>query len=82
MADSARRRSDAVGAAATAGLVGLIVVGSLMILDPHLTYRGSADLLFALLALGAWTEGSERPAGMRSAIFERPAPDLSPAPQS
>jgi hypothetical protein len=49
----ARYRNDAVGAAALAVVVSLIVIAALMTLDPHLTYRGSADLVFALLALAA-----------------------------
>jgi hypothetical protein len=61
MAENARNRADSVGAAATGALVGLVVVGLLMILDPHLTYRGSGDFLFSLMALGAWTEAVVRP---------------------
>jgi hypothetical protein len=46
-----RERTDAVGAAAMAGFTYLIVVVTLMLVDPHLTGRGSADLFFPLLAL-------------------------------
>jgi hypothetical protein len=48
-----RSREDAVGVAALAVVTALVVIGVLMILDPHLTYRGSADLLFVLLGLTA-----------------------------
>jgi hypothetical protein len=63
---TARRRSDAVGVAAAAAFTGLCVVTVLMTLDPHITARGSGDLLFSLLALslvasaGA-TRGGSRP---------------------
>jgi hypothetical protein len=46
-----RKRGDAVGVAAAAGFAYLIVMLTLMVSDPHLTLRGSADLFFPLLAL-------------------------------
>jgi peptidoglycan biosynthesis protein MviN/MurJ (putative lipid II flippase) len=45
------KRADAAGIAATAVFTALSAQVVLMILDPHLTYRGSGDLLFMMLAL-------------------------------
>ena len=59
-----RARTDAPSAAALGVIVALSVVGVLMCLDPHVTYRGSADLLFALLGIVAAAKAmpSEEPA--------------------
>jgi len=50
-----RRRTDAIGVAAAAAFTALCVVTVLMTLDPHVTVRGSGDLLFSLLALSLAT---------------------------
>jgi hypothetical protein len=61
-----RERADSVAVAGLAVVVGLSVVGVLMILDPHLTYRGSADLLFSLIGLTA-VGGAARPSSRSAA---------------
>jgi murein biosynthesis integral membrane protein MurJ len=54
-----RERTD-VGVAALALCVALVGIGVLMIIDPHLTYRGSADLVFLLLGITASAGSTER----------------------
>jgi hypothetical protein len=46
-----RERTDVIAVAAAAGFAYLVVLTTLMLFDPHLTGRGSADLFFPLLAL-------------------------------
>jgi putative peptidoglycan lipid II flippase len=45
------RRADAAGIAATAVVTAVCAQVFLMFLDPHLTYRGSGDAFFMILAL-------------------------------
>jgi hypothetical protein len=51
MLEVLRGGRDAVGVAASAAFTATIVIFVLMLFDPHLTVRGSADLFFPLLAL-------------------------------
>lgn len=62
----ARERTDAFGVAAIASFSSLAVMGVLMTFDLHLTLRGSADLMFALLAIACTAMGASA-AGSRDA---------------
>ncbi|MDQ0381542.1 O-antigen ligase family protein [Amycolatopsis thermophila] len=70
----ARRYRDAVGVAALAVFVATVVITVLMIFDPHLTYRGSAETYFALLAMAgvAWRAPEDRSESRDLAIRGRP----------
>ncbi|MCU1658677.1 MAG: hypothetical protein JWO57_3333 [Pseudonocardiales bacterium] len=51
--DTGRHRDDATRIAGIAIFVSVIVMSVLMIFDPHLTYRGAAEEMFALFALAS-----------------------------
>ncbi len=48
---TAHRAADARGVAGATVFVAVIVIAILMLFDPHLTYRGSADEFFFMIAL-------------------------------
>ena len=64
--------TDSGGVVATAVIAAMAVLMVLMTFDPHLTLRGSADLLFALLGLLA--ASSYRAVGREDASRDGPAP--------
>ena len=55
---AARRAVDATSIAGFAAFVAVIVMTTLMVFDPHLTYRGAGDAMFFLLALVVAGTGS------------------------
>lgn len=57
---TARHCGDLRGAVAAAAFTYLVVIVVLMLLDPHLTVRGSADLFFPLLALALLRQAGEQ----------------------
>jgi hypothetical protein len=56
----ARSRRDSVGVAATASFASLLALFVLMSFDVHLTLRGTADMLFSLLALATAVRGDRK----------------------
>lgn len=58
--EGAHRANDARSVAGIAVFAAAMVITALMTFDPHLTYRGSADLFFFLIALTAPRTSSAR----------------------
>ncbi|WP_162530872.1 hypothetical protein [Rhodovastum atsumiense] len=71
LAQVARRRTDVVECAATAGFCWVAAMAVLMLFDPHLTIRGGADLFFPLLALALVPAASTRQSAPHTILPER-----------
>lgn len=59
------RRADSAGIAATAAIVAACAQLVLMLFDPHLTYRGSGDAFFMILALVRILPAARKPDAVR-----------------
>jgi hypothetical protein len=66
------RRADPAGVAATAVAASMCSQLVLMVFDPHLTYRGSGDLFFMILALVRVLPGRAQPAEEKKLAGVRP----------
>ena len=73
--EAARGGHDARSVAGIAVFVAVVVITALMAFDPHLTYRGSADLFFFLIALTAPRDRAAGRPAARSA--QQPVVSLS-----